>query len=173
MATLERISTRLSTIAAWMSCVILVYMVVHILYEIVLRVWFAKSTYVLDEFIAYATAAITFLCLSYSMKEGSLIRVNMLLVKLKGRVLWAFEVFSTATALLITLVVVYFFWTKTYWRDISQGRLSESIAEVPLWIPESFAMIGLLLLCLQLAVMLLKLFTLGTVAVVPPKFEER
>lgn len=171
MAPLERISVRLGKFAAWLSCLVMVYMVVHILYEIVLRVWFAKSTYVLDEFVAYATGAMTFLCLSYSMKEGTLIRVNMFLVRLKGRVLWGFELFSTLVAFLTTILIIYFFWTKTYWRDITQRRLSESIAEVPLWVPETFAMVGLVLFCLQLVVMLLKLFRLGTRAVVPPKME--
>ncbi len=157
METLERISRKLALWAAYLSGVVMVYMVAHVLVEIVLRVFFSKSTYVLDEFVAYATAAVTFLCLSYSLQDGSLIRVNMLLVRLSGRLRWVFELFSVSIMLVIMSGLTYYFWTKTFWRDLTKSRVSESIAEVPLWIPEIFAFIGLLLLILQLFTMFLRL----------------
>lgn len=157
MALLERISFRLAKLAAYLSAVILVYMVLHILVEIFMRVFLASSTYVLDEFVAYATAAVTFLCLAYSLHDNALIRVGMLLHRIKGRPRMALEIFSFSTMLLIVIVVTYYFWTKTFWRDLKRGTLSESIAEVPLWIPELFALIGLLLFGLQLLTMLIRL----------------
>ena len=42
-----------------------------------------------------------------------------------------------------------------------RGRVSESIAEIPLWIPESFVMIGLLLFSFQVLVMLIKVLVNG------------
>ena len=96
METLEKISYRLSKIAAYLSAGILVYMVLHILFEITLRLFFAKSTYVLDEFVAYGTAAITFLCLAYSLHDEVLIRVGMLLNRLHGKTKKAFELFSVS-----------------------------------------------------------------------------
>lgn len=164
MSALERISYRLAKPAAYLSAVILVYMVVHILYEIVLRVFFSKSTYVLDEFVAYTTAAITFLSLAYSLHDEALIRVGMLLQKIRGKLRLFLEIFSFSTMLLIVLVVIYYFWTKTFWRDLIRGTLSESIAEVPLWIPESLALIGLILFALQLLAMLLRLIVRGVPA---------
>jgi len=157
MAALERFSYRLAKLAAYLSAAILVYMVLHILVEIFLRAFLASSTFVLDEFVAYATAAVTFLCLAYSLHDDSLIRVGMLLQKVRGRPRLVLEVFGFSTMLLIVLVVTYFFWTKTFWRDLQRNTLSESIAEIPLWIPELFALIGLLLFALQLFTMLLRL----------------
>ena len=161
MLLLERISYRLGKLAAYLSAIILVYMVVHILYEISLRVFFARSTYVLDEFVAYATAAVTFLCLSYSLHDDALIRVGMLLNKVTGKVRHVLELFSVSLTLAVVVVITYYFWTKTFWRDLTRGTLSESIAEVPLWIPEIFALIGLLLLALQLVAMLVRLIAGG------------
>lgn len=161
LSALERLSYRLAKLAAYLSAVILVYMVAHILYEIVLRVFFSKSTYVLDEFVAYATAAITFLCLAYSLHDNALIRVGMLLQRVTGRFRLFLEIFSYSIMLVIVVVVTYYFWTKTFWRDLMRGTLSESIAEVPLWIPELFALIGLLLFALQLTAMLLRLIVSG------------
>jgi hypothetical protein len=53
--------------------------------------------------------------------------------------------------------VIYYFWTKTVWRDLVRDTRSESIAEIPLWIPEGVAFVGLLLFALQLFTMLLQL----------------
>jgi len=161
MLMLERISYRLAKLAAYLSAIILVYMVLHILYEIILRVFFAKSTYVLDEFVAYATAAITFLCLAYSLHDNALIRVGMLLNRVKGRFRLILELFSVSLTLAVVVLITYYFWTKTFYRDLMRGTLSESIAEVPLWIPEIFALIGLVLFALQLTTMLLRLITRG------------
>ena len=165
MIALERLSYRLAKLAAWLSAGILIYMVLHILFEIMLRVFFSRSTYVLDEFVAYSTAAITFLCLAYSLHDNSLIRVGMLLNKFRGKPRLILELFGVATMIIIVAVVTYFFWTKTFWRDLVRGTVSESIAEVPLWIPEIFALLGLWLFGLELITMLLRLIVGGSSAI--------
>ncbi len=164
MVALERFSYRLARLAAWLSAGILIYMVLHILFEIMLRVFFAKSTYVLDEFVAYATAAITFLCLAYSLHDEALIRVGMLLNRVRGKARLVLELFSVAAMIIIVVMVTYYFWTKTFWRDLIRGTLSESIAEVPLWIPELFALVGLWLFGLQLFTMFMRLIVRGAPA---------
>jgi len=157
--TLERLSYRLAKSAAYLSGFILVYMVAHVLYEIILRFLFSKSTYVLDEFVAYSTASITFLCFAYSFHEKSLIRVEIVIHRLKGNVRKTFEIASTAVTLLVVLCLTWYFTVVTFWRDVTRGTVSESIAEVPLWIPELLALIGLILFALQLFVSLLRLLT--------------
>ena len=164
MVALERFSYRLAKLAAWLSAGILVYMVLHILFEITLRVFFSKSTYVLDEFVAYATAAITFLCLAYSLHDNALIRVGMLINRVSGKLRLALELFSVSMMFVIVILVTYYFWTKTFWRDLIRGTLSESIAEIPLWIPELFALVGLWLFGLQVFTMLLRLIVSGSSA---------
>ena len=164
MIALERFSYRLAKLAAWLSAGIMIYMVLHVLLEITLRVFFARSTYVLDEFVAYATASITFLCLAYALHDNSLIRVGMLIDRFRGKPRLILELFSVATMIGIVAMVTYYFWTKTFWRDLVRGTVSESIAEVPLWIPEIFALIGLGLFGLQLVTMLLRLIVDGASA---------
>jgi len=161
MEALERLSYRLAKLAAYLSAAIVCYMLGHIMLEITLRLFFSKSTYVLDEFVAYATASITFLCLAYALHDNSLIRVGFFLHRLKGKVRLGFEIFSVATTLALIAMLTYYFWIKTFWRDLRLHRLSESIAEIPLWIPELFAVIGLVLFMLQLLTMLLSLIFKG------------
>jgi TRAP-type C4-dicarboxylate transport system permease small subunit len=157
MGMLQRISYRLAKSAAYLSAVIFIYMVLHILVEIVLRVFFSRSTYVLDEFVGYATASVTFLCLAYALHDGALIRVEMLLQHVGKKARHILELFSVSLTLAVIGTIIYFFWTKTFWRDITRGTRSESIAEIPLWIPEGLAFVGLLLFALQLLTMLLQL----------------
>jgi TRAP-type C4-dicarboxylate transport system permease small subunit len=161
MATLERLAYRLGKLAAYLSAIIVCCMLAHIMLEIALRVFFAKSTYVLDEFVAYATAAITFLCLAYALHDDALIRVSIVLHRLRGTWRLVFEIFSVSTTLVLAGILTYYFWTKTFWRDLKLGRLSESIAEIPLWIPELFALIGMVLFMFQLVTMLLGLIIKG------------
>ncbi|MCF8105141.1 MAG: TRAP transporter small permease [Desulfohalobiaceae bacterium] len=154
---MDTISFHLAKIAAYFSALILVYMVGHIILEITLRAFFSTSTNVLDEFVAYATVSITFLCLAYTLHQGSLIRVGLVLNWLTGKWRCAFEIFAAVTTLGLTGFVIYYFFTKTLWRDFSRGTVSPSIAEVPLWIPESLVFLGLLLFFLQLLTALGKL----------------
>ena len=151
---------RLSKFSAQLASVGLVYMVVHILYEIVLRSAFASSTYVLDEFVGYGVAAITFLALGYALEEGSLIRVNLLLSATKGAVRRGLEIFIVSITLVMSCYITWYFLFSVK-RNFLRGTTSESIAEVPLWIPEGMVLLGLILFILQLFAYLLRVLTGG------------
>jgi TRAP-type C4-dicarboxylate transport system permease small subunit len=154
---LEHISYLMAKTAAYFSALILIEMVLHILLEIVLRTFFNKSTYVLDEFVAYSVVCMTFLCMAYAMHDQRLIRVELLISKASEKWRNALELFSIIIALGITSGLIYFFWTKTFWRDLTRNRVSSSIAEFPLWIPELLALVGLVLFIFQLLVMFFRL----------------
>lgn len=148
----------ISRIAAALSCVMLVGMVVHILYEIVLRVFFSSSTYVLDEFVGYEVAACTFLALGYSLEHGSLIRVNILLERLSGRARRILDALCAIAALSITSLLIKYYWLNFH-RSWTLNRVSSSIAEVPLWIPEAMVLAGMLVFWLQLLAYFLRQLT--------------
>ena len=154
---LERISFILAKAAAYFSAIVLVEMVLHILLEIILRHFFSKSTYVLDEFVTYSVVCITFLCMAYALHGNKLIRVELFISKISGGWLKALELFGNLVALTMSCFFMYFFWTKIFWRDFSRDRVSSSIAEFPLWIPELIAMIGFSLFIFQLCVMILSI----------------
>lgn len=145
----------LSRAGAALACIVLVGMVAHILYEIVLRAFFASSTYVLDEFVGYGVAACTFLALGYSLEHGSLIRVDLLLGRLTGRARRAVDSFCAIATLWIVSVLIWYFWLMVE-RSWTRGRVSSSIAEVPLWIPQGAVLVGLGVLWLQLFAYLLR-----------------
>lgn len=147
---------RLSKLAGQAAAVILVGMVIHIIFEIILRSFFHTSTFVLDEYVGYGIAAMTYLSLAYAFEEGSLIRVNLLLIRLHGRARRIVEYFCIVATLGITVFIAAFFW-RSVKRNWDRGAVSESMAETPLWIPEALVLIGVVLFAIQLFAYLIRL----------------
>ena len=141
--------------AAVVAAAVLVLMVLHILLEIVLRGFFASSTFVLDEFVGYGVAAMTFLSLGYALEQRALIRVQLLLVRTPPPARRGLEIVAAALTLGLSLFLIAHFW-RSVSRNWSRGAVSQSIAEIPLWIPEGLVLLGLVLFALQLFAHLLR-----------------
>ena len=156
----QRAVLAVSRLAAWLSGLILVAMVLHILVEIVMRSFFDTSTYVLDEFIGYGVAAMTFLALAYALEEGSLIRVNIVLSRTHGRVRRALELVCASSTLALACFLGWYV-LRNWKRDWDRGAVSPSIAEIPMWIPEGLVLLGFILFVIQLAAYVLRLATGG------------
>jgi len=158
MAGLQKCAQAVSKSAAVVSAVILVCMIVHILVEIVLRSFFSRSTYVLDEFIGYGIAAMTFLSLSYSLENNALVRVNLVLSRLGGRLRLYAELACVILTASMTCFLVIYFWKGVLYRDFVRGTVSSSISQTPLWIPEGLVLVGLILFLVSLVAYAVRLF---------------
>jgi len=146
---------RVNQVAGVVSGALIVYMVLHILLEIVLR-FFDTSTYILNEFVGYAVATMTFTGLGFTLERGGLIRVDMVIERLPAGLAVLIDLLVSA----ITLVI--FGWLSWYWwlnvtRSYTRGIHSESIADTPMWIPEGLVLAGMLIFCLTLAARVLSL----------------
>lgn len=145
---------------ACFSAIMVVYMVVHIIVEITARYFFSTSTFVLDEFVGYALAGVIFPSLGYAMESGSMIRVNLFLPHFPPAVRRFLEFVGVLCTFLIMLVAAWVFWLSVV-RNWSRGARSETMAAVPLWIPESIAALGISIFCLQLFAYLLRIMLGG------------
>lgn len=154
---LLRLVDALSFVALICAGGVLIYAVGHILLETVLRSVFDTSTHVLDEFIGFAVLSITFLSLSWTLRDGGMIRVNLLTDRMAPRLRLGVE---TAVALFATGLCGYFctFLWRNMAKNWTRGAVSESVAEVPLWIPDMVVFAGACLLVLQLAACALRPF---------------
>lgn len=145
MSSLARTLSRIGNFAAILA---LAYMLAHILLEIVLRNVFARSTYVLDEFVGYAVSALTFLALGETLRTGKLIRVNLLHDWVGAGARKALEIFAMSSAIAVgAFASVYV--GKSVLRSYQRGTTSASVAEVPQWLPEALLLAGLCIFVLQ------------------------
>lgn len=151
-----------SRISAALACAILVGIVGLILFEIMLRFFFSTSTFVLQEFVGYGVATCTFLSLGYALEHNALIRVNVLLTRVTPPWRRVLEGLAAVLTMGMVTMLMWFFWLRVA-RHWSRGSTSNSIAEVPLWIPEGALLVGLGVFWLQLFA-----YALRQVAGAPP-----
>lgn len=137
----------LSRLSATIAACALVYMVGHIAYEIILRSFFATSTFVLDEFVGYSISICVIWSLGYVLEHGDLIRVGLVLDRLPER---AGELLTAASAFVAAAMsagLAWMFWVRVA-RAWTRGTVSSSVAAVPTWIPEGAVMLGFCLFAL-------------------------
>lgn len=124
-------------------------MTLHMLLEIVLRNVFGTSTFVVDEFVGYGTSAMTFLALAYTLNNGALIRVDAMNRVVGPRVARVLELFAiSVTFVMFSGLSVYIF--QSLRKNYVRGTTSESLAQIPLWIPQFIAVTGIILFLLAL-----------------------
>jgi len=166
-AGLDRASAVLAKAAACLAGFLLVAMIVHVILEILLRGLFATSTFALDEFVGYGVAAVTFLAAGYAFQDGAFIRVSFLLQAAGRRrpaLLRAVESLCATVAAACLWFVAWYF-ARSVLRHLERGTLSETVAQVPLWIPEGLMLVGLVVLSLRISLYLLRLLCGGPLLV--------
>ena len=101
------------------------------------------------DFTGFFLAAASFLALAHTLRQGAHIRVTLLISHLPGRIARAFEFWCVFVAASIS---IYFSWYTTIlvresyeFHDLSPGMIA-----IPLWIPQTAMLIGLIILSIAL-----------------------
>ena len=134
---------------AGVASVIMLLVTGHILLEITLRSLFHTSTFVVDEFVGYGVASMTFLALAHALNRDSHIRVSLLSDGAPVVVRQLLELFAILVAITVWAFVTWYIG-KTVWANFQRGVVSETIARTPLWLPQATNLVGLLLLLIAL-----------------------
>ncbi len=96
-----------------------------------------------DDIVAWLCAASAFLILGQTFQHGGIVRVEMLLEAVGSKRRWLLEVISLTICLIFAGYAAWalgtFAWQSWDIGDVSQGQIV-----IPLWIPQSFAVIGAL-----------------------------
>ncbi|MFW5833029.1 MAG: TRAP transporter small permease [Pseudomonadota bacterium] len=102
-----------------------------------------------DDLTAWFVAGSAFLALAYTFRHGSHIRVTLLIERFTGPVRRGFEVFGLLVAALtvggLALGLIDLARDSWRWNDVAQGLL-----RVPMWIPQSGAALGAVILFVAL-----------------------
>ncbi|MEM7047495.1 MAG: TRAP transporter small permease [Pseudomonadota bacterium] len=112
------------------------------------------------DYAGYAMAAASFLAFSYALNRGAHIRVSLLLNILPPRWRFILDLWCLGLATVIGWYVAFYAWRFTFWSwkfgDISQGQDATA-----LWIPQSFMLLGAIILAIALTDNLLTLLVTG------------
>lgn len=108
-----------------------------------------------DEVSGYLLLAIVFLGLAHTMKTGGHIRADVVLAHVPTGVRGGLELLATLLASLFALALLAGNWilVAEYYR---RGTLSFKYLQIPLWIPASLLVVGVVLLLQQLVAQFLR-----------------
>jgi len=141
---------RISNSFGVVSAVLIMFGLVLILIEIVIRGTYGGTLYIALEYVRYITSAITFLALAYTLKEKGHIRVNFLNERLNDRQrimvdMYAFLV-GFVMASILTITSFNFFY-----GHLLSGSTAYTLSQTPMAIPTFFLPLGLFIFTLQFA----------------------
>ncbi|MFK8075471.1 MAG: TRAP transporter small permease [Granulosicoccus sp.] len=108
------------------------------------------------DFAGYMLAASSFLALAYTLTQGGHIRVNLVLTRLPVGARWYAEILSTSVCAIVSGYVT-FYMGKLCRESYEFGDLSPGIVAVPIWIPQSFVLVGMIILTVALFDCLLRI----------------
>src|SRR5688500_15980439 len=121
-------------------------------WHVIGRKFFAAPVFGYIDVVEVMMAFLVFLALGYTERLGGHIRMELVMLFLRGRTLALFELVSVVLGLLVVGVLLYFSWThamRAYWLGDSSID-----AEIPLWPSKLVVPISLGLLFLRLLISL-------------------
>lgn len=146
VCSVDRGLNRLYTFSGYIAAGFLVAICLLVCANIISRL---LSTYVpgLTEYSGYAMAAASFLALAYTFQHKGHIRVELMLSHLTGTKRWIAELWCLGMASLISMFLAYYLCRLTYFSWKFEEH-SEGADAILLWIPQSIAALGAVVLCL-------------------------
>ncbi|MFW6080394.1 MAG: TRAP transporter small permease subunit [Desulfosalsimonas sp.] len=140
---------------AFLSAICMAAIVILIVLEIFLRMFFGFSTMVSSEFSGYLLVSLVAMSLGYTLQHEAHIRITLiwgtLPPKWKNRV----DIAVAAVSVAVTCFALYhsvLLVQQTY----SRGMTADTISETPIWIPQTAIPVGLSLFLLQLVNFILR-----------------
>ena len=98
---------------------------------------------------------IAILAVSFAMRDGTHIRMDIFVSKLSGRVLWTFELITTSIVLILMLLLMWGSWShfdRAFdWNAPLFSRDSTIDIGLPIWPSKILVPIGFAILCLRLS----------------------
>ena len=150
-----RLANWLSTGGSIAAGIVLVSMTLYTLIEITLRTLFGYSTNVLVEFVGYGLAAMTFLGLGQTLREGGLIRINVALQFAPPLLRRVLDVFCILCGLGVMAVATWYVGADLA-RSFARGYETDSVVALPQWVPPFGLFIGMLVFIVEMMARLIQ-----------------
>ncbi len=145
----SKVENLCNAIAAFVIVIVMVYMCA----EILSRKFMGRPLEGVIDWIELSMASFAFLGAAYCQRLGSHVRMELLIGRFRGRILWTMEAFAIAIALFYVLVIAYRSATQDFWWSFDQGDSTMDIY-LPTWPSKLLVSIGLSVLAVRLAIQL-------------------
>jgi TRAP-type C4-dicarboxylate transport system permease small subunit len=145
---LDRWVGRLARACGVLAALAVVAILAIVCFETVLR-QFQSSLLVTDEIAGYLNAAVIFLGLAWTLREGGFIRVELLYDRARGALKQALRWLIVLTATIFSALTLWVCVRQVIYAFDRDTR-AVSIIDTPEWIPQSVMVLGLAVLLLQL-----------------------
>lgn len=109
-----------------------------------LRYLFNYSWYFAEEYTSYGLIFLTFIPLAYTLKEKGHITIDVLLDRLPKRVRNCVSATTTVISLIVMAVLLRY-GIELVINSLHRGSRSNTVMLTPLWIPQMFIVVGLIL----------------------------
>ena len=119
--------------------------------------WFGGTMAFVEEYVGYSLVYTTYMALAYAVKTGDHTKIDIVfnrLSKKTQRIVEKIGLFLTLATTAMLLKYGWHLWMKTIevnWKSITRYP-------TPLWIPQTFMVVGLAILCIALLVALVHRF---------------
>ncbi len=157
LSRLDRALLRIERICALISGVAIFSLMFLAAYSVTGRKFFSSPLLGYVDYIEAAMPIIAIMGISYVQRDGTHVRMDMLVSSLKGRLLWLFELFSIILILLLMVALTWGAW-EHFGRSFDCARPlcsrdSSIDISLPIWpsklvVPVAFGVL-VLRLCLQ------------------------
>ncbi|NCW15378.1 MAG: TRAP transporter small permease [Rhodobacteraceae bacterium] len=157
LSRLDRALLRIERICALISGVAIFSLMFLAAYSVTGRKFFSSPLLGYIDYIEAAMPIIAIMGISYVQRDGTHVRMDMLVSSLKGRLLWLFELFSIILILLLMVALTWGAW-EHFERSFDCARPlcsrdSSIDISLPIWpsklvVPVAFGVL-VLRLCLQ------------------------
>ena len=147
---INRIAASIARISSLLAGAVLVAIAGYTIVEIILRAVFGAGTNVLVEFVGYGLATMTFLGAAQTMREGGLIRVNVVIHFIPPRIRQLVDTFCLLCGIAVIGLAATFVWADIH-RSFTRGYETDSLVPLPLWLPPLGLFIGMVVFLLDMA----------------------
>jgi len=142
---IERAAETVVSLGHRIAQIAIVCMMALITADVIARNVFNRSLLISDEISGYLLVVMTFFGIAYSLRSGSLLRIEFILFalpkRLRGIADVLYDLIALAVCLLLLRAMVRFTWI-TWERE----AVAPTLIETPLWIPQLAMPLGMLVL---------------------------
>ncbi len=150
-----KIENLFNAIAATFMVIVMVYMVAEVLSrkadDLTFGLLEGRPLEGVIDWVELLMATFAFMGAAYCQRHGSHVRMELVVGRLRGRLLWALEAFAVAVALFYISVIVYKSFTEDFMWAFELGDSTMDIY-LPVWPSKLIVPIALSLLAVRLAV---------------------